>query len=695
MLAATWLWRYHATDGNAHRSPRAAWLCLAAGLPALAPAADLLSEQDVYADIPLVISATRLAQSQPDAPATVTVIDRAMIEASGAVELADLLRLVPGFQVAHVLGNTFAVTSHGFATERPGHLQVLVDGRSVFVPLFSKVDWANLPVEMEDIERIEVTRGPNTPTYGGNAFRGVINIITRQPFEVRGRFAQAAAGSQNMGYGLARYADDSGSGGYRLSVSYRRDEGFDQVDDRRRVAKASLRTSVVRARDSFDIQLGYAEGANGDDGDGSALNPVRDRDVRDHFQYLRWTLRRSVDSELYLQAYHNDYRENDRYLLGPLSAALGVNPADVPAIFGGQPDQSIPYGYNDGAGERYDLEFQHTMRPQPGLGLVWGAGLRRDIYESSPFWTENGGSHRDDSVRLFGNVEWRPTPSVVTNLGAMLEHHDLGGTRLSPRAAANWHVAPQHTLRAGVTRAYRVPSLFEEHLYRTARFNDGSIIDIVDVSASDLDPEEITAYELGYHLARPEAGLALDARLYRERLRDLITEYDDETYPEPWGHLGRPLSGVFVWHNNGYLDIDGLEIEADYRPDRKTLLRLAYANAQAEGRYLRRVFAGGGVEYQDLSTAVPRHTVSLLAARRFGPWALSAAFYRTSTMDWQGVGDTLQHKRLDLRLARKLRLDGADVTLELLAHNVTGEYIEFDEENRFDRRYYVRVSVAF
>src|SRR5690606_6676861 len=127
-----------------------------------------------------------------------------------------------------------------------------------------------------------------------------VNIVTREPFESRGTYLRAAAGSQGMGQTLVRHGGELGQAQYRLSLSHRRDEGFDDLDDRRRVSKASLRAGFGGARDAFDLQLGYTEGANGAFGDeGSLVNPIRDRDVRDHFQYLRWTRRRSMGSEFY------------------------------------------------------------------------------------------------------------------------------------------------------------------------------------------------------------------------------------------------------------------------------------------------------------------------------------------------------------------------------------------------------------
>ena len=141
---------------------------------------DLLSERDFLTEIPRVISASRLPQAPADSPGAVTVIDREMIRASGARDVAELFRLVPGFAVGYASGGRPVVAYHGLSGQISQRMQVLLDGRSLYAPyLFGGIDWNTLPVNMDDIERIEVLRGSNSAAYGANAFLGVANIITR------------------------------------------------------------------------------------------------------------------------------------------------------------------------------------------------------------------------------------------------------------------------------------------------------------------------------------------------------------------------------------------------------------------------------------------------------------------------------------------------------------------------------------
>ena len=195
--------------------------------PAPAPAPLVLDEQDFLGELPVVLSVSRLSQPTRDAPAAVTVIDAELIRASGARDLADLLRLVPGFQATYGDRGSPLAGYHGLLTEEePRRLQVRIDGRSQYSPAFiGAVNWNTIDVQLQDIERIEVIRGTNSATYGSNAFLGVINVITRNAAAAQGVVASAAAGSGGVEDRLARLGVPLAGGFVRLSAERRHDEG--------------------------------------------------------------------------------------------------------------------------------------------------------------------------------------------------------------------------------------------------------------------------------------------------------------------------------------------------------------------------------------------------------------------------------------------------------------------------------------
>ena len=194
-------------------------------------------------DIPIVLSASRLRQPISESPASITVIDRQMIEQSGARSIVDILLLVPGFQVGRRLKGNPVATYHGLAERYNPRLQLLVDGRPTFVPLFGGIPWGELPIALTDIERVEVTRAPNAATFGPNSFAAVVSITTRSPASDSGCWRSISeAGGNKYSSGTLTYFGSSGSFDYRFTMQAENDEGYKNIPDRERGRLASFRS---------------------------------------------------------------------------------------------------------------------------------------------------------------------------------------------------------------------------------------------------------------------------------------------------------------------------------------------------------------------------------------------------------------------------------------------------------------------
>lgn len=197
------------------------------GLPTLIAEAAELDELQ----LPTILSATRLKQAPAEIPGSMTVIDRELIRASGARNIPELLRQVPGMHIGYRRGNQINVNYHGTNVTEARRLQVLVDGRSVYRSGLATVDWAELALSIEDIDRIEVFRGPNTAAYGANALMGVINIITRLPMETQGTRLHYTQGTRGVRDGYASHSGGDLLHSWRLSLAGQQDDGFDHDDD--------------------------------------------------------------------------------------------------------------------------------------------------------------------------------------------------------------------------------------------------------------------------------------------------------------------------------------------------------------------------------------------------------------------------------------------------------------------------------
>ncbi|HMV60241.1 MAG TPA: TonB-dependent receptor [Agitococcus sp.] len=194
----------------------------------------LFAEQEM----PVVLSATRLKQAVADAPASVTIIDRQMIAQSGAREIPDVLRLVPGMVVGYEKGWDAFVSYHGTSADMARRMQVLVDGRSVFQPSLAFVDWIGLPLELDDIDRIEVIRGPNAAAYGANSFLAIVNIITRNPADLPTVRAYTRQGGEGINDNFVSYAGVKNQFSWQLSANQRNDDGFDKYYEKHNLLDA-------------------------------------------------------------------------------------------------------------------------------------------------------------------------------------------------------------------------------------------------------------------------------------------------------------------------------------------------------------------------------------------------------------------------------------------------------------------------
>ena len=245
------------------------------------------SEELFIGDMPTIISATRLKQPINESPVSTTIIDSQMIKASGAQTIADLLRLVPGFTVGYLSGNYPVASYHGQSGRFSRRLQLLIDGRSVYLPTLSGISWSDLVIGIEDIERIEVIRGPNASTYGNNSFSAVVSIITKHASADQGQYVKTTVGSKQTADVMYRFADSTENADYRVSVGTKNNDGTDLLKD-------FTETDYINYRLDYQLdnntQLFYQGGIQGSEygnlQESKDYVPT-DVDIRTVFQHLR------------------------------------------------------------------------------------------------------------------------------------------------------------------------------------------------------------------------------------------------------------------------------------------------------------------------------------------------------------------------------------------------------------------------
>lgn len=631
-----------------------------ASLALAAPAgAQELSEALFLDELPGVLTASRLAQPLMDAPSAMTVIDRAMIEASGFREIPDLLRLVPGFYVGYFTGNQ-PIVANALVHDLTRYMQVQVDGRSVYLPTIGGVLWSALPLSMEDIERIEVTRGPNSASHGANSFTGIINIVTRHPDDVEPRTLRLLAGKQGARIGTFRWSGGGEVMRHRVTLEYREDDGFDDRSDDLRAPMLSYRGELdLGPRDAVSLQFGHVGGDRGAGFVEVAFDQPHKQKVNSHYQQMDWWRRTEGWGELRFKLYHN-HTETRETTYNKAFSEYGIT---VP---GGQ-----FYEMNMLA-DRWDAEIQHTLVPAEGWRAVWGASWRQDEVRSR-FYFGSGARLRNRSQTLFGHLEGRLAPSWLINAGAMLEHHDIGGDSISPRLSLHWQPSASHAFRASVSEARRYPVQFEENASNYATFNvqwaPGVLVPMtfgLYKANGDLKPEELHASELGYVGNWPRLNASLDARLFHWKLKGLI---DRVPGPRPWDIANRHEA-----------TLRGFDMQLKWRPTEVTGLMVNYAYLHSAG------------SDKDIAESAPRQLAGLLLSQRLGHGVEAhLAYYRTSAFHGLGRASALPDtRRVDAKLSLPLKHQGMKGELALVLQNLGGDYKDFKKENTFPRRGHVQ-----
>lgn len=635
-------------------------------------AADYPTEQDYLQEFPIVLSASRLAQPISEAPSAMTVINRDMIMASGFRSIADLFRLVPGMYVGSVDGHTPIVAYHGATDQYSRRMQVLVDGRSVYLPPFSSVDWEDIPLHIADIERIEVIRGPAAASHGANSLQGVINIITRDAASVNGGNISVSKGDDGVSDVSAHLGNTGDDLDYRITLGYRADNGFDSValNDSNATRLANLRANYrPNSTDSLDLQLGHKEGVKGMGITGRVTDPFRDARASSDFQQLTWLHAQPQGDELRLHYYH--VRRNSTDIGGMLK------PAENTVV------------------DRHEIELQHTTQLGASNRLVWGGGMRYDSVDSPVNLTIPQTLHQS---RLFAHDEWRMTQSALLNVGAMLENDGMGHRNTSPRVSLNYHLTPEHTLRAGASVAYRNPAIMEEKGLSPVTPPPQWFM-----SMGGVRPEKMLSKEIGYLGEFSETGLTVDVRAYSDRVSDII--FID---PLTLVNGGRPYS----FRNLLSASYRGMEGTVKYRWRERSNLIFNYARQHAScsvtGTLTQPLFLNLlQTSYADVCTlTVPLNSGSILLDQQImHDVRFSAGYYYQEQMQVLDAQQTQPvQRRLDLRMAKTFGLPkkpgGGELALVLqnIFRDDYTEYSAVPQTNNvitFNKRAYLTATFNF
>lgn len=584
-----------------------------------------LDESDYFTDLPVVLSVTRLAQPLSDTPGAVTVIDREMIRRSGARDIPELLRLVPGFIVSHKEGGPRPFASyHADYDDVSRHLQVFIDERSVYSSLIvGSSNYGAMGIVLDDIERIEVLRGSNSAAYGANAFLGVVNITTRHASDTHGGMLSGSVGESQLRDGVARYGWGNDRASFRLSAASRNDQGYENLFDDLQLNQAHFRGDLRPSdQDELSLLAGFVKyrwGVN------ETLTSGRDETRKNGYASLNWKRQLSADNQISIRAAYDEEAYDDFDIRLPL----------------------------EGTSKRTEIEAQNTQTLNAQWRIVWGGQYRHEQVISQDAF----GAVPDQSfnvTRLFGNAEWKPHPQWLINIGGLWEDNSIIGDNTAPRLMINYHLDPNQTLRVGATSAFKLPTLFE--LKSNWGFTRGTPY----IQASGkAQPERIDSTEIGYLGEFRDHNVTVDIRVFEERISDLL-------------RLERPCSGC----PNDFVNKDpntqrGWETQLRWHPTPTTQILANYSKLTLDPD-------ASSTAPQDEFRA-PQHIATLALFQKLpANWDLSIINYALSEMFWVRKSDMVpSFVQTDVRLARQFRIGETRAEAALMVSAANGEHIEF------------------
>jgi iron complex outermembrane receptor protein len=569
------------------------WLGIASPVAAQPQGAAELAELELETLMDLeVTSVSRKTESIREAAAAIYVITKEDIAHSPATSLPELLRQVPGLQVSQIDGNSWAVSARGFNGLFANKLLVMIDGRSVYTPIFSGVFWDSKDMLLEDIERIEVIRGPGAVMWGANAVNGIINIITKSAHETKSGLVTALGGNQQQGTFGARYGTSLGEkGAIRLYGKYRNvdgnqavadgSDGNDGIED----ARGGFRYDYAGENDRVLVSGEAMRGAP----EGSATifttsppSVAQDTRRQDYVggNFLATWARSLEGGDSFSTQFFFDREDRDDLVT---KSKVSILDCELNYQFGLGESHSFVTGLN----YRWmhdELDGTDSARFDP---------MTRQVNRASLFL--------QDEIEL-------ASQELFFTLGAKLEYHDFSGVQPQPSAKLSWRVDPKHTLWLSTSYASRLPSRAENDVFAVQSINFAPDLTTIIAAEGDssTDSEHVTAMELGYRGTVAES-LTLDVTSYYSHYRDISNLRLGE--PSVIGFEdGKPLVLVpLSFESGGEAEAFGLELAATLALSKRLSAQIGANFLDIDYRYNGGLEgAGGGAQGAD-----PRHQAHL------------------------------------------------------------------------------------
>jgi iron complex outermembrane receptor protein len=600
-----------------------------------------------------VTSASKKEQKLSQVAAAIFVITREDIRDSGVLSIPDLLRMVPGLDVAQISSNAWAISARGFNLQFANKTLVLIDGRAVYTPLFGGVNWDTQDMPLEDIERIEVIRGPGGTVWGSNAVDGVINIITKKAKDTQGMLVTAGGGTQAEEFGTLQYGGKiKNESSYRIFAKYQNNNQSPDLDggiggDGWHLLHAGFRLDTkLSAKDSLTTQGDVYTGEEGAEIVHSVFTPPENINVERLVALsggnilARWEHTFSSRSDATIQFYF------DRYGRG-----------------GPESDEVL---------DTFDFDFQNHIMIGARQDLIWGIGYRHtsdlDIGTVDQTFVPPKFSAGLFSTFVQDQITLKPD-RVALYIGSKLENNYFTGFDLQPSVRLAWTPSTRRTFWAAVSRAVRTPTRRDVGLNAALAALPGPA-EVVLLGNPNMNSEHVITYEVGYR-AQPADRISIAMTMFinnyhgLESIEPLPSFFDPNSVPPLLVHpqsLGNQMYGT----------TEGLEAYLNWKVNRRWTLSPGYSFLEMHLRL--QALSQDSFSVTDTQGSNPGHQAQLRSHVELSSslaWDTNAYF--VGPLPAQFVPS---YTRLDSQLTWRLR--------EHLQLSVTGQNLLKDHHTEFN-----------
>ncbi len=528
-----------------------------------------------------VISVGKKPQTLQEIPAAVFLMTQNDIRHSGATTIPDLLRMVPGMNVGQINNHAWGISARGENDYFANKMLVMVDGRSVHVREFAGVWWDQLNLVLEDIDRIEVIRGPGGSLWGANAINGIINIISKTAEDTQGGLLTIAAGDELEYLTTLRFGGEWGEKGhYRVSFKTRSEENpqFDNADPGRNTQLGFRMDQTLSADDHLSVQGDYFRGRSRNVDFSHYPAPTDDETYHGANVIAHWT-HQLDNGEWQLKGYYDTYQRD------MIAVKLQT--------------------------QVFNLEAQHRFHPTPDQDVVWGGSWRhyrsqadnRDHFKLLP------ADFNEDLLSVFVQDEITLNEAWHLTLGSKFEYAESTGWQSQPSARLLWTISDKRSLWAAVSRAARIPDWGLERIafkgYYPEKYSPLPIYIQLQQPPQALDSEKLMAYELGWREVFNDQ-LFIDINFFAHEYTDVFNLDNQSVSFEDDG-----LAFLAQYANDLEWDSHGAELAVSWQPKTELQFQAAY-------HYIHRNMPDG------TALTEPEHYFSLRGQWQFAPaWQLN------------------------------------------------------------------------